>query len=160
VVKKETVRLQRVPHFNVPAQLAIVITGNHHHLTTLGKAAQELGRFARGRFVVNEVAQDDQLARLIFVDQLGEPIGNRRHPPHGDKGASRALAQLVTKMEVRHREPALGLMEKRKPAVEKDIRGDKRLVRAKQGHRQAIWPDKLRLRVPAAIGIQRLSVSQ
>jgi len=152
VVEIERVRLQSLPHFDVPAQLPIVITGDHHHLTTLGKAAQELGRFARRRFVVNKVAQDDQLARLIFADQLGQPIGNRRHSPHRDEGAGRPLAQFVTKMEIRHGEPPLGLMEKRESPVEKDISGDKRLVRAKQRHRQAIWPGKLSL---ARSGINR-----
>jgi hypothetical protein len=135
VVEKEIARLQRLPHFNVSSQMPIMITGDDYHLTTFGEIAQELGCFPRRRFVMNQVAQNDQPAWFIFVDHLAEPLGNRRHPPHRDESASRALAQFITKMEVRHGEPALGLMEKRKPAIEKDISGDKRLVWAKRRHR-------------------------
>ena len=74
VVKTELLRVQRVDHFDMTAQLPIVITGNDYHATTLRKPAQQFRRFARRRFVVNEIAEDDKLAGRVIVHQRHQPF--------------------------------------------------------------------------------------
>lgn len=136
VMKMETIRFQRVHHFDVAAQLPIVIAGYHHDITMLGQISQQPGCFARRRFIMNEVAENDQASWFVLRDQCAQPIRNRGHTPHRDESTRRALTQFVTKMQVRHREPALGLMEKGEPPIEKNFLGDERLVWSKQRHRR------------------------
>jgi hypothetical protein len=145
MVKIKRLRLERVPHLDMAAQMTIVIPGDNDHFATLAKSAQELGRFTRRRPVVNQIAEHDKLPRFVFIDELREPIRDRRHPPQRDQGTGCALAQFVAKMQVRDREPPLGAMEKRKAAIQKNLIGDERLVWTKRRHWLAIWPGKLSL---------------
>lgn len=130
VMKMEPLRFKRVNHFEVTAQLTIVIARHDNHLATIGEVAQKRSSLARRGFVVNEIAENDEPLRFVFVNQIRQSIRNRRHPPQWDESAGRALAQFITKMEIRDGEPPFSLMKKRKPAIEKNFVGDERLVRA------------------------------
>ena len=130
VMKMKPIRFQRVNHFDVAAQLPIVISRHDCDCTTFGKSAQQLDGFARRCFVVNQITEDDNAAWFVLVDEFGEPLRDRRHSPQRNESAGRALAQFITKMQVRDREPTLRSMEKREPSIEKNFIGDERLVRA------------------------------
>ena len=130
MMKIEMLGFPGLHHFNFATQLSIVIPRDDDRLAVRGEILQKFGGFRRGGLIVNEVAEDNQSARPIFIDQLHQALGGRRHPPHRDEAASRALAKFVAKMQVRHGEPALRLVEKREAAVEQDFIGDERLIRA------------------------------
>jgi hypothetical protein len=118
-------------HFHLAAQLPIVISRDDDWLTNVSEALQQLRRL-RGRCaVVDQIAQDDEPERPIFLHELGQALGDRRHAPHRHKPAGRALAQFIAEMEVGDRQPAFHLVEKRKPAIEQNIGGDQSLVGTK-----------------------------
>lgn len=124
----ELVGLPGLRHLHLPAQLPVVITRDNDRLAVRRQILQKLGCLPRCCLVMDQVAKDDEPARPIFIYQLQQPLRDRRHSPHRDEPACRALAELITKMQVGHSEPALGLMEKREPAIEQDFIGDERLI--------------------------------
>lgn len=79
---------------------------------------------------MDQVAQNDETLRPVFVHQRLQPVRDRRHPPQRHEASSRALAQFITKMHVRNRQPAFGFVEEREPAIEKNFIGHESLVRA------------------------------
>jgi len=121
VMKIKLIRFNRVAHLDLIAQVPVVISGHHDDFASFRKTAEQLGRFARCRFVVNQIAQNDETAGLILSDEFFEPFRNRRHPPQRHQGSGRALTQFVAEMHVRDREPTLGSVEKRESAVENNF---------------------------------------
>jgi hypothetical protein len=71
VMKMVPIGLERFAHFDVAAQLPIVISSDHDHFATLTKFAQKLSGFACRGLVVNEVAENDELLRFVSVNQFG-----------------------------------------------------------------------------------------
>lgn len=130
MMKMEALGFPRLHHLNLAAQLPIVVSRDDNRLAMRREVLQKFGGFRGRRLIVDEVAEDNELTRLIFIDQLHQPLGDRRHPPHRDETARRALAEFVAKMQVRHSEPALCPVEKREAAIEQDFIGDEGLVRA------------------------------
>jgi len=130
VMEMEPIRFERVDQFNVTPQLPVVVASHGNHLTTIGEVAQQLGSLSRRCLVMDEIAKNNQPLRLVFVHQLFQAVGDRRHSPQRNESAGRALAQFETEMEVRYGKPAFSSMEKREPAVEENFIGDERLVRA------------------------------
>ena len=130
MMKMEALAFPRFHHRNVTAQLPIVISRDNDRLAVRSQILQKLGRFPRRGFVVNKVAENDQPARFVFMDQSHQTLGNRRHPPHGHETAGGALAEFVTEMQIGHGEPAFPLVEKREPAIEQDFIGNECLIRA------------------------------
>lgn len=130
MMKIEMFGFPKLHHFDFATQLSIVIPRDDDRLTVRGKILQKFSGFRRRSLIVDEVAEDNQAARPIFIDQLHQALGGRRHPPHRDEAASGALAEFVAKMQVGHGEPALRLVEKREAAVEQDFIGNERLIRA------------------------------
>lgn len=129
MMKLETLGFPRLHHSNFAAHLPVVISGHNNRLAASSEVAQKSGGFGRRRFIVDEVAEDNQLARPIFIYQLQQAVGNRRHPPHRDEPARRALAEFVAKMEVGYRQPALRFMKKSEATIEHDALGNHCLVR-------------------------------
>lgn len=130
VMKIKLIRFNRVEHFDFSAQVPIVISGNYDDLASFRETAKQLGRFAPCRLIVNQIAQNDETARLILTNEFAEPFRNRRHPPQRHQGAGSALAQFVAEMHVRDGEPTLRLVEKREPAVENNFICNERLIGA------------------------------
>jgi len=129
MMKMEALGFPRFHHLNLAAQLPIVVPRDDNRLAMHREVLQKCGGFRGRGLIVDEVAEDNYLTRPIFIDQLPQPLGDRSHPPHRDETASRALAEFVTKMQVRHGEPALCLVEKREAAIKQDFIGDEGLVR-------------------------------
>lgn len=130
VMKMESIRFERVDHFNLAAQLPVVIPSDDQDFAARCEIAQQLGGFASRRLIVNQIAKNDEPLRIVFADQLGQSIGDRRHSPQRNESASRTLAQFITKVQIRHRQPALALIEEREPAIEENFIGHESLVRA------------------------------
>ena len=126
--------------------MPVVISSHHDDFAMPREIAQEPRRFSRRRLIMHQIAEDDQTPRRVFIHERSQPVGDRRHSPHRHQTACCALAQFVAEMQVRHREPELGLMEKRESSIEKNFIGDKRLVHAQWDH----GPGKLSL-APARI---------
>ena len=130
VMKKKLLRLQRIDHLDVAAQLPVVVPGNDHHFTSPRETAQQLSRFPGRHFIVNQIAEDDQTPGPVFIHQFLEPFGDRRHSPHGNQPPGRALAQFIAKMQVCDGEPALRSVKKGEPPIQKNFIGDQRLIRS------------------------------
>jgi hypothetical protein len=129
-MKMEVIRFERVDHFDMAAQLPVVVPRNDQDFATRCEIAQQLGGFAPRHLVVNQIAQNNEPLRFVFADQLGQAIRDRGHSPQRNESARGALAQFITKMEIRYGQPTLALMEEREPAIEENFIGDERLVRA------------------------------
>jgi hypothetical protein len=71
VVKMEALRFERVDHFNMAAQLAVVVPRDDHDFATRCEIAQELGSFAPRRLIVNQIAKNNEALRFVFADQFG-----------------------------------------------------------------------------------------
>lgn len=138
VVKMKVISLERLHHLDVATQLPIVISGNDHHLAARHKSPQKLRRFARRRFVVDQITEEDELPRGVFVHQGDEPFRNGRHSPHRNETARRTLTQFISEMQVRDGEPPLTFVKKRQSAIQKNFIGDQRLIRSQPGHWQRI----------------------
>ena len=128
VMKMEPLRLERVDHLDVAAQLAIVVSRYDHDVTTVGKSLQKPGRFSGRGLIMHQVAQNDEALRLVLADKRLQSVRDRRHPPQGNQMPGCALAQFVAKMHVRNRQPAFGFVEKSEPAIEKNFIGHESLV--------------------------------
>jgi hypothetical protein len=105
-----------------------MVAGDNNRLAVRRQILQQLGGFRCGGLVVDQVTQNNQALRPIFIYQRQQALRNRRHPPHRDKTARCALAEFIAKMQVGHGEPPLGLVEKREPPIKQDLIGDKRLI--------------------------------
>ncbi len=130
VMKMKAPGFPRLEQLDLAAQLPIVISRDHNRFAEILDSLQQLASFAGRGLIVHQIAEDNQTARPILIDQLQQTLRDRLHPPHRNKPAGSALAQFVAKMEVRHGEPALALVEERQPAIEQNFVGDERLVRA------------------------------
>jgi hypothetical protein len=130
VMKMESIGLEGIAHFDLAAELPIMVASHDHDLAVLREFAEKRSGFACRCLVVNQIAENDEALRFVFRDQFRESVGDRCHAPQWDERAGCALAQFVTKMQVRHRQPAFGLMEKRESSIENNFIGDERLVRA------------------------------
>jgi hypothetical protein len=113
VMKKKVRRLERIGHLDVPAQLSVVVPSDDDDFATRPEAAQQLSRFPARGFIVNQIAEDDQLPRRVFIYQFRKPLHDRRHSPERNKAAGGALAQFVSEMEIRYRQPTFGFVEER-----------------------------------------------
>ena len=130
VVEMKLRGLKRVDHFDLAAQLPVVVPGHDHDFATRREIAQQLRRFARRGLIMNQVAKNNEATRRVFVNEFREPLFDRRHSPHRDEAAGGALAQFISKMQIRDSEPPLGFVEKRQAAIQKNFIGDQRLVRS------------------------------
>jgi hypothetical protein len=66
----EPLRFERVDHFNMAAQLAVVVPRDDHDFATRCEIAQELGGFAPRRLIVNQIAKNNEPLRFVFADQF------------------------------------------------------------------------------------------
>jgi len=130
MMKMEPFCVPRFHHFDVTTQLPIVISGDNDRLAVRRQIFQKARRFRGSSLIMHEIAQDNQMLRFIFLDQLQQTLRDRRHSPHRHETAGGALAQLVTEMKIGDRQPTLLLVEKREAPIEQNFRGDERLVRA------------------------------
>lgn len=73
VVKMELLGLQRINHFHRPAQFPIVVSRDDDNLATRRKLTQQLRRLPSRRFIVNQIAKNNEAARTVFAHQFREP---------------------------------------------------------------------------------------
>jgi hypothetical protein len=92
VMKMKPVRLPGIQHRDPTGQLAIMIAREQNWFRDLRDPSDQLTQFDGGSFVVHEVAQEDEVLRLIILYQFDEPFFDRRHPPHRHEPSRRALA--------------------------------------------------------------------
>ena len=59
MMKIEMFGFPGLDHFNLAAQLPIVIPRNDYRLAVYGEILQKFGGFRRGRFIVDQVAEDN-----------------------------------------------------------------------------------------------------
>ena len=130
MMKIETLGLPRFEQLKFTAQLSVVVSRHDDRLAKIPNPFEQLTRFNRGGLVVHQIAENNQTARPIFRDQVKEPLRDRCHLSERNQPARRALAQFIAEMQIRHREPAFTLMEKREAAIEEDFVGDEGLVRS------------------------------
>ena len=130
VMKMKLRGLECVDHFYMAAQLPVVVPGNDHNFATRREIPQQLRNFARRGFIVDQIAKNNEAFRRIFIHEFRKSLGDRRHPPHRHEAAGGALAQFISKMQVRDGEPALSFVKKRQAAIQKNFIGDQRLVRS------------------------------
>ena len=93
-------KIRRLPtrrKLDRPASMAIVISGEGDHFATCAQPGKQLLAAVGGR-VVHQVAQDDKLARLIFIQQIRQTLLDRSHPPERHQPAGRPLAELVAEV--------------------------------------------------------------
>lgn len=133
VMEMEAIALPVLPHLNRTADMPVVVAGDQDQLAHRSQTLHEQPCFARRASVVHQVADDDQPVGTIVGQQLDEPVFHRSHTPERHQPARGALADFVPKMQVRHREPPLLVVEKRQPAVEQNIIRHECLVRAESG---------------------------
>ena len=160
VMKMEPIGLDRIDHFDLPAQLPIVVTGDYNDFAALTELSQKLPGFARRGFVMHEITENNKAFGRVSIDQLGQAFRDRRHSPHRDEGASRALAKFVAEMEVRHGQPALAFVKKAEPPIKNNFFGHQGLIRAQCCHGHEFGCSNYRLRAVVAIAIEALSVSK
>ncbi|MEY2556867.1 MAG: hypothetical protein QOE34_292 [Verrucomicrobiota bacterium] len=67
VMKMKALRFPGIEEFKRAAQLPIVISRDHDRLTKLPELFEEVASFRPRGSIVNEVAENDQMARPIFV---------------------------------------------------------------------------------------------
>ncbi len=74
VMKMEMNGLERVDHFDLPAQQSVVVAGDYDDVAALTQFSQELACFARRRFVMHEIAEDNEAFGRVLVDQCGQTV--------------------------------------------------------------------------------------
>ena len=98
VLKEEVRRLPARHEVNRRLDMAIVIPSQGDHFAALAQPGEELARRRGGGSVVHQVAYDDELARLVFIEQFRQPGLDRGHPPERNQPAGRPLGELVAKV--------------------------------------------------------------
>jgi len=116
-MKKKLLSLERIDHFDVAAQLPVVLPGNDDHFRMRSEIAQQLSRFSGSRLVMDQIAEDNQTPGRVFTHQLSEALRDGRHSPHRDQAAGRPLAQFVAEMQICNGEPSLGSVKKSEPTI-------------------------------------------
>ena len=76
MMKMKAFRFPRLHHFDVAAQLPIVISRDDNQLTNVPEASQQFGCLPGRGSIVDQIAQDDELIRLIFRDELRQALGD------------------------------------------------------------------------------------
>ncbi len=74
VVKIKTVRLPRFAQAEFADQLPIVITGQDDELAAFRQLLEQPPRFPRRHTIVHQVAQNNEVCRLIIGQQFLQPI--------------------------------------------------------------------------------------
>ncbi len=134
MVEKKTFRLPRIFQRPCGPQLAIMISREDNRLAQRGQSLNQSPRLGRGRAVMDDVPDNDEVTRTIIRQELPQPVFDGSHPPHRVQPSRRALAQFVAKVKVCHRQPALLPVEERESSIQKDIPGDDGLARAQNIH--------------------------
>jgi len=73
MLKKELRRLPTRHELDRPFDMPIVVPGQGDHCTALPEPGKQLARRLGGGTVVHQVAYDDELARLVFIEQFRQP---------------------------------------------------------------------------------------
>jgi hypothetical protein len=74
VLKDEVRRLPARHELDCLSDMAIVVAGQGDHGTTLPEPGEQHPRSCGGGAVVHQVAYDDELAWLVIIEQLRQPI--------------------------------------------------------------------------------------
>jgi hypothetical protein len=73
VLKDEVRRLPTRHELDRPFDMAIVVPGQGDHCTALPEPGEQLACGRGGGTVVHQVADDDELAGLVFIEQFHQP---------------------------------------------------------------------------------------
>lgn len=112
----------------------IVIAGQGDDFAALAQPCEKFAsKHGRGA-IVNQIAHDDELPRLVFLEQLDEPLLDRAHPPERHEPASRSLRKLIAEVQIGHRQPAFIFMKKGEAPVQKDVWGNGDAAGGGNGH--------------------------
>jgi hypothetical protein len=68
VMKMEPIGFERVDHFNMAAQLPVVVPRYDRNVATGRKITQQLGGFAPRGLVVNQIPKNDEPLWFVFAD--------------------------------------------------------------------------------------------
>ena len=98
--------------------MPVVISREHDRFAGIPEPFDQPTRFVRRSSVVDHVAYDYKMARLILRDQLHQSFLDRSHAPQRHQPTRRALAQFIPEVQIRDREPTLPSMKKREPTIE------------------------------------------
>jgi hypothetical protein len=92
MMKIEALGFPRVEQLNLAAQLSVVVPRNHNRLAKTLDPFQQLTSFNGSISIVHEIAENDQTAGPVLIEQLQQSLRDRRHPPHRHETAGQALA--------------------------------------------------------------------
>ena len=128
VMKMEAFGFPRIAEVDRASELTVVIAGEGDQVAVRAEFREEtLGGGAR-RAIVDQIADDHEMPRLIIREQGQKSLAHGLHPPHRHEATRCALADFITEMQIRDREPFFTLVEKREPAVEENFVGDTGLI--------------------------------
>lgn len=82
VMEKEPFRSPEILQRQRIRQLPIVISRQDNRLARLRKSLDQSPYLGRRGAVMDEVADDDEVARLIVREELLKPVFNGSHPPY------------------------------------------------------------------------------
>ena len=93
VMKMESVRSPGILQRPRGRKLPVVISRQNDQLAQCRQSLKQITRrLGRRGAIVNNVADDDEVARSIVRDQLPQPVFDRGHPPHRQEASRRSLA--------------------------------------------------------------------
>ena len=113
-----------------------MVPGQNDYLAEFAEPPEELSSLARSSFVVNQIADHNQMARSVVVDQSPKPLFDRGHAPKRDEAPGRPLAELKSEVRICHGQPALAPVEEAEPTVQHHMRRDQCLIRRQSGHQE------------------------
>ena len=76
MMKMKTVRLPGISHRYCASQMTVVIAREKDQLGHAREPIDEISRFHRRCLVMDQIAEDDQVPRLIVCQELNEPLLN------------------------------------------------------------------------------------
>jgi len=73
MLKYEVRRLPTRHEINRQLDMAIVVPGQGYHFAALAQPGDQLLRWPGRGSIVHQIAEYDQLARLVFIEQVRQP---------------------------------------------------------------------------------------
>jgi len=98
VLKDELRCFPAGPKLNRVGCASVMVPGEHDDFEAITEAIKQCLRRLNRSAIMKQVANDNQLARLIFGQQFLEPMLDRSHAPQRNEPACRALAQFIAKV--------------------------------------------------------------
>ena len=87
-----------------------MISSDENYVSPGLEPADEFAKRTSRRAVMDQVAEKNQVCRLIIIEQLVKPGLDRLHSPQREQITHRALAQFKSEMQVGNGKPFLFLV--------------------------------------------------